>query len=583
MLPASSAAAAGRVQSLSCSPQSLLQGVMHGSGVLLPEQLAAMTGGGGSQSEDGSSISSNEAWASMLQQVSNSGTGGLCYRSGRFHVTVEQLQAWQERQQQLQQQHAHMPHKSNSTGALLAAAGMAAAAEPDAADMALAGAPTAPAVMQPPVLQRQPSKPLHASSSCSSLHSAVLQQQQQQPVKQVQGQQVPCGLPRSPQVKQPRTKATAASLAAPGTAAAVGRVRSAHTDDGSTDIKRICDLQPGTSSSSRGGIGSPEGASAAGRGQQLQPSSSCLKLKAPAGKTPARPRAAAGAAVGAATAASKPPVGPCKTPSPSATPCLSPKLQRAKSRDYCTGRFQVHESPVAGHVRHDARGMGFPPSHSICVAELQQLQQQALAQVPELAAAEQQQQGVGAGLSASTPGSASAAAAAAAAAAAVTAAPGAAKQGGQQYGPAAVVSMQQQQPYEVGKVSRSAGNSPLVTKMRTRTGSSSGGGGAGASNGSSAAATPKAAAAAAASVSSIDWPEQQQPCEGQVSSDDGSSKLGAAAAAAAAVVQQRGRFTVRQESRSGSRPGSAHGSKAVSPRGSTDHGGSDRMSKLGSR
>jgi hypothetical protein len=123
----------------------------------------------------------------------------------------------------------------------------------------------------------------------------------------------------------------------------------------------------------------------------------------------------------------------------------------------------------------------------------------------------------------------------------------------------------------------SAGSSPLLLKSRARTaGSSSGGGGSSgclSDGGSSVAAsiTPTAAAAIAAAAGS------SSDVQG-TGSDDGSS--GKAAAAAAVAVQQRGRFTVRQESRPSSRPSSAHGSKAGSPRASIHHTG---LSKLGSK
>jgi hypothetical protein len=226
---------------------------------------------------------------------------------------------------------------------------------------------------------------------------------------------------------------------------------------------------------------------------------------------------------------------------------LSPTLQRAKSRDYCKGRFQVHESPLASHVRQDQRlagPAGSGPSHSICVAELQHLQKQALAQPPEqqqVTGPEQLQQ------RASSP---------------FTLATGAADNKQTVPGTAVSPAASAVQLLEAsGLQPRSAGNSPLMSKVRTRTAGSSGGSGGAGSSGclsdGGGSITPTAAAAAA-------------------SSSDGQ----AAAAAAAAVVQQRGRFTVRQESRPSSRPSSAHGSKAGSPHGSAHHPG---LSKLGSK
>lgn len=550
--------------------------------VSLSPRALLLAAGSGQQQTLGGGSSSSQALASMLQQASNSATGGLCYRSGRFHVTVEQLQAWQQRQQELQQQHLHLPHKSNSTGALLAAASMAAAAEPAAAaDVPCEGArvsslPHEQQQQQPPAqLQRQLSKPLHASSSCSSLQAASTQ---------LQPNAQPGGPAAAVQPKQHRRVSTPSAGGAPGagqTAASQGgRIgeQSSHADDSGTDTKRPCDLQPSSSTASStcspSSSSSAAGRSLAAAHQQGGSSTSCLKLKAPAAAA-----AAKAPGVGSTVAHGRPPVVPSKTPSPAATPCLSPKLQRAKSRDYCKGRFQVHESPVASHVRPDqqavfdaasaaAAGGGAQaqgPSRSICVAELQHLQKQALTQLPEL--------GHGKGpprqpRASSPSGFAPVPSVAVPADQRLQVGPSGPV--GSPGGRAAVAQL----PNAVAPKPRSAGSSPLLLKARARTaGSSSGGGGSSGclSDGGSCVAasiTPTAAAAIAAVASSSDV---------QVTgSDDG--KAGAAAAAVA--VQQRGRFTVRQESRPSSRPASAHGSKAGSPRASSHHTG---LSKLGSK
>jgi hypothetical protein len=184
-------------------------------------------------------------------------------------------------------------------------------------------------------------------------------------------------------------------------------------------------------------------------------------------------------------------------------------------------------------MRHDQRlagPAGSSPSHTICVAELQHLQKQALAQLPEqqqVNGLEQLQQCAGSPsmLASGAPDS---------------------KQTlpGMNVSPAASAA---QLLDASGLQPRSAGSSPLMLKVRTRTAGSSGNSGCLSDGGGS--ITPTAAAAP--------------------SSADGQ-----------AVVQQRGRFTVRQESRPSSRSSSAHGSKAGSPRGSAQHPG---LSKLGSK
>jgi len=490
-----------------------------------------------------SNIRSNAAWAAMLQSVSSSSgsSTGLCYRSGRFHVTVEQLQAWQQRQAQLQQQHAHLPHKSNSTGALLAAAGLAVAEQsPSAAAVHTASTDTRAVAPQAQQQQQQQARPLHPSASCSSLQHQPLQQ------PQGQGQQGP-GMPAGQQAKQQRGKATPA-----GPAAGLMPAGPTHTDEHGTDIRSYCDVK---SSSTGSSIQSGSSSSTAQGAQTAAPaaamtsssSASCLRLKA---ATAAKAAAAGSLAHPAPPGPGRPPVIPsgaaCKTPSPAATPhTLSPRLQRAKSRDYCKGRFQVHESPVVGHGRGQDHRNGpatSGPSHSICMGQLQQLQQQAQQSLQSLSEQEPLLQP-----RASSPPD-------------LEASPGSTT--------LAVVGTQDSVGREGGVQLPDVSSSPgLVGSVgpharSTASHSSSGGGVSDAGSGSAASCTPTAAA------------------------DDASAAgAGAAASAAAmaAVVQQRGRFTVRQESRPGSRPGSAQGSKAASPRGTQQHPACDRLSKLGSK
>jgi hypothetical protein len=525
---------------------------------------------GGQGGSDGLAAAAQQE-QEQQQQSGSSGAGGMCYRSGRFHVTVEQLQAWQQRQQQLQDQHAHLPHKSNSTGALLAAAGMAVAAQPPSAADIHGGSP-APQQQQQQQdesgQQAQQPKLLHASSSCSSLLAAqqVLLQQQSQQQTGSPSASIPALQAKQQRSKEPSDGGLLISAAGAAQGAA-SRAGPRPAEEAGTDTKRLCDVQPDSSTGPR----SADHPAPTTQQQQQQhiSSPSCLKLKAaPA----AKPTTAGSLAHPAPHGPRKPPVVPCKTPSPGATPCLSPKLQRAKSRDYCTGRFQVHESPVASHIRQDWRGpAGSGPSHSICVAELQQLQQHVQAQQQQ-----QRQQPPPQQHRASSP-SAGGAGPVATAAAAGGSGQQAVNEAAGMAGGAGLV--QPQQSNAAAAAAGSSGASPLAQKARSRSS-------AGLSDTAST-MMPAAAAVTSKSSNAVSSVDSSHAAADELVGNEGGSSGGAqaaaAAAAAAAVVQQRGRFTVRQESRSGSQAGSAHGSKHSSPCPTPRHGSCDRLSKLGSK